>query len=223
MMRPDDGGDSACLDGLNSDVVIPDETRATLHGVLAKLYAEELTPEFADELQRIGLFEILRQLGGDLGEEWALPSDYEPLAVEFARLFVGPGPHASPHASVYRENEDGGGQLWGRSTGEVKRFMEHFGLELSKPGLIPDHVSILFEFMERIILARLDALTREDVEACSEAERIQQLFFQEYLEPWIDRFVQRVEDMKPVAFYASILRLTSWFIQQERTAIAKAH
>ena len=210
-------------DGSSTGREYPDEVRGALYGVLAKLYDHELTPEFADELHRIGFFRMLADVNGSFkAAESILSLDYELLSTEFARLFIGPGSHVPPYASVHREDDDRSGELWGSTTGEVKRFMEHYGLKLTKPGIIPDHISILFEFMERLILARCETSKNENVDACQEADKIQRRFFHSYVTPWIDGFFQRVERMKPQIFYASVLSLTKQFMEQEKEVRAEA-
>ena len=54
----------------------------------------------------------------------------EDLAVEYARLFLGPAKHISPHESIHHQRDDGDwGSHWGGSTVEVKKFIESTGLE----------------------------------------------------------------------------------------------
>jgi TorA maturation chaperone TorD len=210
-------------DGSSTGKGYPDNVRGALYGVLARLYDHELTPEFADELHRIGFFRMLAEVNSSFKAAENFPSlDYELLSTEFARLFIGPGPHVPPYASVHREDDDRSGELWGSTTGEVKRFMEHYGLKLTKPGIIPDHISVLLEFMERLILARSETSENEKLEACKEADKIQRLFFRSYVAPWIDNFFQRVERMKPQIFYASVLSLTKQFMEQEKEVMAEA-
>lgn len=201
----------------------PNDVRGALYGVLARLYDHELTPEFAEELHRIGFFRMLAEVNDGFKETESIPSlDYEFLSTEFARLFIGPGSHVPLYASVHREDDDRSGELWGSTTGEVKRFMEHYGLKLTKPGIIPDHISVLFEFMERLILARRETSKNENADACQEADKIQRRFFKSYVTPWIDNFFQRVEGMKPQTFYASVLSLTKQFMEQEKEVMAEA-
>jgi TorA maturation chaperone TorD len=210
-------------DGASTGKGYPDDVRGALYGVLARLYGHELTPEFAGKLHRIGFFRMLAEVNSSFEEAESIPSlDYELLSTEFARLFIGPGSHVPLYASVHREDDDRSGELWGSTTGEVKRFMEHYGLKLTRPGIIPDHISVLFEFMERLILAGRETSRNENPDACQEADKIQRQFFQSYVTPWIDSFFQRVERMKPQMFYASVLLLTKQFMEQEKEVMAEA-
>ena len=84
------------------------------------------------------LIQVLRRfagafasVGADLGDEFQQsPADelHENLAIEFTRLFFGPGPHVSPHESIYAEVDGEAGGLYGAKTVEVKKFIETTGL-----------------------------------------------------------------------------------------------
>ncbi|MFQ5866067.1 MAG: molecular chaperone, partial [bacterium] len=209
--------DDCSADMINDEQFVDDRTRAALYGILGRTYSHELTLEFAKELRQVGFFEILAGMDSSFTVEDDLNSlDFDSLAVEFARLFVGPGLRASPYASVYREDDQRGGQLWGETTGEVKRFMAHYGLKVNKPGTIPDHISVLFEFMEKLLRAKIEAFRQGDEEACRQADRIQRQFFANYIEPWIERFLQRVLGAKPLPFYSALAKFTQQFIIQEK-------
>jgi len=71
------------------------------------------------------------------------------LAVEYARLFIGPGHHIAPYATLYFG--DMGASLWGPVTSWVKGFIEEAGFDY-KPDFhdLPDHVSVELEFMQEI-------------------------------------------------------------------------
>jgi len=83
----------------------------------------------------------------------------EDLAVEFTRLFIGPGPHISPHESVNTETHDvKEAALWSAQTVKVKKFIEAAGLEYddSFSGM-PDHVTAELEFMQRLAAKEAEA------------------------------------------------------------------
>ena len=158
--------------------------RANIYGILSRLLGKELSLEFVTELQGIGFLDLLSSMDrGFVKPEDCRTIDCEFLAMEYARLFIGPGPHVPPYASVHREDGAKAGELWGNSTGEIKRFLEFYGLKLSTKGIIPDHISVLFEFMERLIQARLKAVEEKDTNAASKANSIQKIFFNDHIAP----------------------------------------
>ncbi len=196
---------------------LSDDLRANLYGILARLLGQELSSAFFNELQEIGFLDLLAAMDeGFTAPENNRTINHEFMATEYARLFIGPGPHVPPYASVHREDDTKAGELWGDSTGEVKRFMDYYGLKSTAKGIIPDHISVLFEFMERLIHAGFNAVDKKDPDAALNANDIQKRFFNDYIAPWIGKYICRVKDMKPDAFFASVVRLTDLFVDFER-------
>lgn len=193
-----------------------DKARASLYGVLGRLLGQELDSKFAEELYSIDFFDLLANTGVGFTKDKPHSFDFESLEVDFARLFIGPNPVSPPYASVYRSSDQRGSQLWGDKTGEVKRFMAHYGFNLNKPGIIPDHISILFEFMEKLIQKAISCFSENEQEAYEKSLKIQQQFFNTYIEPWIDTFLEQVKTGNPLPFYASITEYTRQFIAQEK-------
>lgn len=196
------------------------QSRAKLYGILGHSFSRELTPEFAQELADIGFLEALANAAPDAAfasNPRAL--NLEALAVEYARLFVVPGPQTPPYASVYRTDDNRAGELWGETTGEVKRFMAHYGLELGKSGVIPDHISILFEFMEKLLWAKIEVQQQNDFNAVAEADKIITQFFTRYIAPWVETFLLRIFKAKPLPFYSAIVSFTREFIAQEKVVL----
>ena len=64
----------------------------------------------------------------------------EALAVEYCRLFIGPGGHLPPVESVVL----GEGRFWGKTTEKVTNFyrMESLALAQDSDNLPPDHLSV---------------------------------------------------------------------------------
>ncbi len=193
-----------------------DESRSGIYKLMSQLFDRELSLEFVRDLQKTGLFELLQNVDSDFTFDTEL-DDFENLQAEYARLFVGPGPQVPPYASIYRKDDEKAGQFWGETTGEVKRFMAFYGLDLEKSGTIPDHISILFEFMEKVIRAKITASQAGDNHACLEADKIQKLFFRNYIQPWVERFFKQVLKVKPNSFYTAVVKFADQFIAEERT------
>lgn len=203
------------------DSVEQDKARASAYGILGKLYDNPPSGEMLEELRDTRLIVLPLDRSAELyGDD--LGCDTESLAIEFTRLFLGPGKHAWPFASVYRKDDRRSGELWGSTTAEVKRFIEYYGLSLRKPGAIPDHIAVLFEFMERMIRAKLrvnrdtscDQTTRE--ESLKVATSVERRFFSDYIDCWIDDFLDHVEQMRPAPFYARLIEYSRLFISGER-------
>ena len=194
-------------------------SRATTYGLLSRLYDAPPSSELLRNLNELGFLEFDESKGNYTvdGELF----DRERLEVEFTRLFLGPGQHVSPFASVYRKDDARRGELWGYTTGEIKRFMEHYGLSLNNPGAIPDHIAILFEFMERVIRAKLELCTSAvvvtDREATiQQAEQVERTFFNSYLGEWTGELLDALEKATSEAFYRTLVKHTRRFLADER-------
>lgn len=207
------------MDWAKMNKPLEDEVRAFLYGIFGQLYNGEISARFARELNKTGITKGLYASNPCLNvSEDLSDSNLEDLSVEFARLFVGPGPHIPLYASVHRDDDKRAGELWGSTTEEVNRFMTHYGLKLSNSRKIPDHLSILFEFMEKTILAKIECVNNGNDTQLQEADRIQIRFFHDYMEPWIEKFLTKVIKMRPQPFYKSVVMQTHRFIMLEKMA-----
>ena len=106
--------------------------RSNVYGLLASVFRAEPTVALIRELQSPGFLAAFSVLGLSLGDEFhdTAPDQLaEDLALEYTRLFIGPGPRISPHESLHVElGNISENALWGPQTVEVKRFIEATGL-----------------------------------------------------------------------------------------------
>ncbi len=200
-----------------------DGRRALIYGILSKLFDKPPDREFLDNLESSGIMKIMSRMA-ESPADVSHNVDLEQLNVEFTRLFLGPGRHVPPFASVHRPGNHSSGDLWDRTTGEVHRFMKYYGLSLSRPGAIPDHISVLFEFMEKVIRTKVNA-TRDSLpkptrhDAIKKADDIQIRFFFTYISSWVDDFLAEVDRAQPHVFYETVVAFTRDFIEQERLVL----
>ena len=73
--------------------------------------------------------------------------------------------------------------------------------------------------MEKLLLAKIDSSKPRDDNAYVEAEKIQKQFFSEYIDPWIERFLRKVQQSNPLPFYAALVNLTEKFLFVEKTSL----
>ena len=172
------------------------------------------------------MLEVLSNLGIELNNGFMKTPEHvllEDLAVEYARLFIGPGKHISPHESVHHKREDGRwGQLWGPSTAEVKKIIESAGLSYqSEYTGLPDHISVELEFMQQVTLAEEKAWEDGDKDqalACLENEK---KFIEKHLAEWIPDFCDKVINGAELPFYRVMAELTKKFIEFEKNEVDK--
>ncbi len=194
--------------------------RGNLYAFLADLYRRQPDAALLDRIREPAFRAALNGVGVKLAvglrghSNAALLDD---LAVEYTRLFVGPGKHVSPHASVYIQGDGG---LWGRSTVQVKDFIESRGFEF-KPDYhgIPDHISVELEFMAEITGREAEAWEKGDRDRAVAMIETEESFLTEHFVAWAVVFCDKVAAAAEMPFYGELARLTATFLQSEAREI----
>lgn len=135
--------------------------------------------------------------------ESLLQTPEEELAVEFAKLFVGPFElRAPPYGSVYL---DEGRRLMGDSTLQVIEFYRDAGLVLDEEFKeLPDHIAAELEFLYYLIHQEVEALEHAELERASHFMRQQALFTDRFLGPWIPTFCGQIKEHTDSAYYSAL-------------------
>jgi len=198
--------------------------RSNIYGFLALIYYKELTPELFKKIKEPQFLEVLSEQGIQLeADVLESPEDkiIEDLAVEYCRLFLGPGKHISPHESVHHERVDGDwGRLWGKDTVLVKKFIESAGLEYKSEFTgMPDHISAELEFMQKAVAREAEAWQEGDCDGALYCLRMQKKFIDEHLMQWIPVFCDKVISWAELSFYREMAKLTKNFIETEKKEI----
>jgi TorA maturation chaperone TorD len=201
-------------------------SRSTIYGFLAAIYRQEVSSDLLQQIKDPQFLGVLTQLGIELNNGFFKKPDNElldALAVEYARLFLGPGKHVSPYESVHHKKEGTqSGQLWGESTAEVKKIIESSGLEYKTEYTgLPDHISVELEFMQQVILREEQAWQDSDKETALLCQENEQKFVDEHLFRWIPDFCKKVVTEADLPFYREMARLTKAFIEFEKQELNK--
>jgi TorA maturation chaperone TorD len=199
--------------------------RCNIYGLLALIYRREITPDLLCQVKDPRFLGVFTDLGAEGIEAFLQSSEeklIEDLAVEYARLFLGPGKHNSPHESVHHQREDGDwGTLWGAATVEVKKFIEATGLDYkSEYKGMPDHISVEFEFMAALSRQEAQAWAKEDEKSARQYLDVQQTFIKDHLIQWIPEFCEKVSQQAELPFYRAMAELTRGFIEFERNELS---
>jgi TorA maturation chaperone TorD len=202
------------------------EHRSSIYGFLAAVYRQELTSELLQQMKENRFQEVLSDLGVKLNNGFFQSSEkelLENLAVEYARLFVGPGKHISPHESVHHKKEGvQSGQLWGELTAEIKRIIESSGLEYKSEFTgMPDHISVELEFMQRVVQREAQAWEEDDDKTALLCLKNEKKFVDEHLFCWIPDFCEKAIKAAELPFYREMARLTHSFIEFEKEELNK--
>jgi TorA maturation chaperone TorD len=196
------------------------QERSNIYGLLSIIYSQEPTSALIQKIKDPVFREGLASAGIKLDEEFLNQPEeklLEDLAVEYTRLFLGPGKHISPHESVHHERDDGDwGNLWGKSTVEVKKFIKTAGLEYkSEYSGLPDHISVELEFMQEVTKRELQAWKEKDREGALYCLKIEKKFIDEHLTRWIPVFCDKIISEADLSFYREMSRLVKSFIELE--------
>jgi TorA maturation chaperone TorD len=200
--------------------------RSSIYGFLAAVYRQELTSELLQQIKNHRFKEVLSNLGVQLNNGFFQNSEkelLENLAVEYTRLFVGPGKHISPHESVQHKKEGvQSGQLWGELTAEVKKIIESSGLKYTSEYTgLPDHISVELEYMQRVVQREAQAWKADDDKTARLCLKNEKNFIEEHLARWVPDFCEKVIEAADFPFYREMARLTRSFIEFEKQELKK--
>ncbi len=209
-----------------NDLVNMATARANVYGLLADVFRQEPRENFLNNLREPEFTGALNALGLSLHEMFeCTPQDQlvENLALEFTRLFIGPGSHISPHESMHVEARFGEpNALWGAQTVEVKKFMEGAGVKIddSFAGM-PDHISAEFEFMQQLLQKESEAWIFDDIELGLNILKIQKRFYDEHLSLWISVFCDKVIKETSSSFYLQFCTVTKRVMEFESSTMTE--
>ena len=197
------------------------QQRSNVYGFLAAVFRKELTGELLAQVKDSSYSKVLSDLEIQLGDEFYSASDnelIEMLAIEYTRLFLGPGKHISAHESIHYERDDGDwGNLWCASTVEVKKFVESLGLKYKETDTsIPDHISVELELMQKLAAREGQAWEKNDGKEAAHYLKIEKMFMEDHISKWIPRFCDKVIDEAELSFYREMARITQSFILFEK-------
>jgi len=197
--------------------------RSNIYGFLSSIFREEITPELFQQLNAPVIKEALSEMGlrYDLFSQKAQHELLEDLAVEYARLFLGPDKHISPHEAVHHQRDDGDwGVHWGASTVDVKKFIETTGLEYKQEySGMPDHISAELDFMKEAAGREAQALEEKDWEGALYCQKMEKKFIYDHLIKWIPAFCDKIISQAEISFYGDLADVTKSFITLEFEAI----
>ena len=200
--------------------------RSNIYGLLSLIYRTEVTKDLLAHIKKPEFLSVLSDMGAKLEDDFLKGSEdklIEDLAVEYTRLFLGPGKHISPHESIHHDTGDGDwGQFWGRSTVEIKKFVDASGLEFKSDykGL-PDHISVELEFMQLAAKREMQALEEKDNDGLLYCLKMEKMFIEEHLVQWVPIFCDKIISEAELSFYREIAKVTKNFMEFEQKEIVK--
>jgi len=197
--------------------------RAQVYRLLATVFRAEPPTSLIDELKSPQFSEVFASMGHPLGDEFAATSSVqlsENLAIEYTKIFIGPGSHISPHESIFLKIDGKEGELWGEKTVEVKKFIESAGFtyEPRFAGL-PDHVSAELEFMQKLAETEAQLLSKGEIERADWCLKVQKKFIDEHLILWVPELCDAVIARAESSFYRQMADVAKAFLAYDAEAI----
>jgi TorA maturation chaperone TorD len=145
-------------------------------------------------------------------------ADQQTLAIEYARLFVGPYELAAPpYGSVYL---DEGRRVMGDSTMALIEMYREYGLKITDDFKdMPDHIAVELEFMYYLIYKELEAEQRIEPEKVLLFCEAQERFLMNFLKEFIPPFCETITTETTNAFYQALAECLFTFIMHDQTAL----
>ena len=148
-------------------------------------------------------------------------SSLDSLAVEHARLFIGPFQLvAPPYGSLYLDDAK---IVMGDSTAAVSDFYNACGLHLADDfHELPDHFAVELEFMSFLAFKQREAAHSGDTSEVNRLTSLQQEFLGRFLIPWLEPFTSAIINDGEAPFYEAIARCSAAFIKADFAALTSA-
>ena len=142
----------------------------------------------------------------------------ETLAVEHARLFMGPFQLvAPPYGSIYLDDAK---VVMGESTARVAAFYSACGMQLAAdfPEL-PDHIAVELEFMSWLAYKQREAQSLGEMDEVKRFVKLQLEFLDKFLLPWLEPFTSAIIADGEAPFYRAIAHCTTAFVTADNVAL----
>ncbi|MBE0504405.1 MAG: molecular chaperone TorD family protein [Desulfuromonadales bacterium] len=151
----------------------------------------------------------------------ACNSTIEALAVEHARLFVGPFQLvAPPYGSIYLDDAK---TVMGDSTAKVAAFYHACGLHLADDfHELPDHFAVELEFMSYLAFKERAAEVSGDKGEVTRLVSLQREFLDRFLMPWLEPFTSAIVIDDEAPFYKALANCTAAFINADHSSLTSA-
>ncbi len=203
------------------------QARSNVYALLAAVFRAAPDAELLARLRDAETARLLEAVGFPVAASLpALPDGQlvEDLAVEYTRLFLGPGPHLSLHESVNANvGEHSEAALWTERTARVKAFIETAGLSYAADYTdLPDHVSAELEFMQRLTAHESAAHRAGRGSEAAVVFAVQRKFFTEHLGAWLPSLCDKVSADTRMAFYKAVAELAKEVADFEARLFAEA-
>jgi putative dimethyl sulfoxide reductase chaperone len=194
-------------------------TREDVYRLLAACYYPP-TPALLEENCCASMASLLEGVAADAAQHAADAalaagnSSVDALAVEHARLFIGPFQLvAPPYGSIYLDDAK---TVMGDSTARVTAFYHACGLHLADDfHELPDHFAVELEFMSYLAFKQRGAELSGDTDETARIMSLEKEFLDRFLLPWLEPFTSAIIADGEAPFYQAIARCSAEFINAD--------
>ncbi|MBK5274792.1 MAG: molecular chaperone TorD family protein [Desulfuromonadales bacterium] len=198
-------------------------TREDIYRLLAACYYSP-TPALLEENCCASLATLLEKVAPDAAQYAtdaavaAGSGSLDALAVEHARLFIGPFQLvAPPYGSIYLDDAK---TVMGDSTAKIATFYHSCGLHLADDfHELPDHFAVELEFISYLAFKQREAEHSGDTDEVTRIISLQKEFLDRFLMPWLEPFTSAIIADGEAPFYQAIARCTAAFINTDYAAM----
>lgn len=187
--------------------------RGHVYAMLSSVFRRPLDERRLEILRAPDMLAAMQAAGIDPGEDFATAETadlLDRLAIEYTRLFHGPGDHISLYEGMLADGDD---SLRGKACDEVRSFMADIGFSVPpETGELPDHVSVELAFLAELCKREADALASGDGSAAEFARCMESKFLSAHPGRWARRFADRVRRRAELPFYASMAEFLHDFV-----------
>ncbi|MFN3740063.1 MAG: molecular chaperone [Thermodesulfovibrionales bacterium] len=183
-----------------------------LYNLLRQLFLKEPTKDLINELSKIDLtdetdddisYGLKLLIESIKKNKYRLHEWIEDLAIEYARLFIGPqNPPAVPYASFYLSESRA---LMTEETIDVRRRYLEAGMAVKELYSIPDdHIGIELEFVYYLTQSAIEYFENGNREESSRIFEMRKSFLIDHMTKWIPPFVDKILKSSQEDFYKGI-------------------
>jgi TorA-specific chaperone len=136
------------------------------------------------------------------------------LAVDYAQLFIGPGPgKAPPYESIYTSEE---GRLYGDAYASLIETLHEEGIGVADDFSAPaDHAAVELAVVAHLIERAAEGESDDGTIDATQAE-----FLETHLLNWMPRWCQDVTKHAETEFYRGVGRMLAAFLEREKARVA---
>ena len=173
--------------------------RAVVYRLLARLWSSELNHEMIADLSGPLILRELEEMG--LATEDLRAEMIENLAVDYCRLFAGPGRLPATQSAWQHDS------LHGAAADSMNKYLDFIHIDRNECRFV-DQLGFQLEVMSKIVSAQ------DSTEPAELAGDLAKSFFLEHI-AWAIELCERIEPQATTPFYRSMIETTKHFIQLE--------